>query len=152
MFRLINLLLFWRSFSRRGRLCYNSLILLSTVKNVDHHKPSKSWSADLHGLLASGESVNCKNQFPCSQKTLSRHYKTLQPWLGYIWKYFEISHVKGQDNLRYTKLIIYYIKHETQCFIARWNTEKRVENTTRSGVFFSNKIIFEGEIKDANTE
>ena len=25
-----------------------------------------------------------------------------------------------------------------QCFITRWNTEKRVENTTRSGVFLTN--------------
>ena len=57
-----------------------------------------------------------------------------------------------------------------QCFITRWNSEKRVENMTRSGVFFdepqgvssdwwntvlnawyyfSNKMILEGEIKDA---
>ena len=28
------------------------------------------------------------------------------------------------------------IKHETPCFIIRWNTEKRVENTTRASVYF----------------
>ena len=63
-----------------------------------------------------------------------------------------------------------YVKHEeTLCFITRWNTEKGVENTTRSGVcltnfkvfhlvmktvsngwyYFSNKMILPGEIKDA---
>ena len=31
-----------------------------------------------------------------------------------------------------SKLQVIYIKHETQCFITRWSTEKRVENTTRS--------------------
>ena len=57
-----------------------------------------------------------------------------------------------------------------QCFINKWNTEKRVENTTHSGVFLTNfevfhlamklcvkmldctsqkKTILEGEIKDA---
>ena len=35
-----------------------------------------------------------------------------------------------------------YIKNETQCFITRWNTEKRVENTTRSGVFLTNFEMF----------
>ena len=59
-----------------------------------------------------------------------------------------------------------------QCFITRWNTEKRVESTTHSGVFFdklqgvssgnetlwqmldyfSNKMILEGEIKDAKND
>ena len=29
-----------------------------------------------------------------------------------------------------------------QCFITRWNTEKRVENMTRSGVFFMNFEVF----------
>ena len=41
-----------------------------------------TFSADLQGILASEESFNWKNQFPCSQNTLStcfRHYKTLQP-------------------------------------------------------------------------
>ena len=44
-----------------------------------------TFSADLHGILASEESFNWKNQFPWSQNTLStcfRHYKTLQ--LAYI--------------------------------------------------------------------
>ena len=35
-----------------------------------------------------------------------------------------------------------YIRHETQCFITRWNTEKRVENTTRSWVFLTNFEVF----------
>ena len=61
-----------------------------------------------------------------------------------------------------------YIERETQCFITRWNTEKRVGSTTRSGVFLANfgeflwwwnivsnvwyclskKMILEEEIKD----
>ena len=32
-------------------------------------------------------------------------------------------------------LELWYIKQEKKCFITRWNTTKRVENTTRSGVF-----------------
>ena len=35
------------------------------------------------------------------------------------------------------------IKHEMQCFITRSNTEKRVENTTRSGVFLTNFDVFD---------
>ena len=53
-------------------------------------------------------------------------------------------------------LVKLYIKHETQCFMTRWNTEKRVENTTCISrcfiwcfIYFSNKMILEGEIKDA---
>ena len=42
-----------------------------------------------------------KNVF---KNTLSRHYKTLQ--LAYIWKYFEISKVKGQDSSQNTTIII----------------------------------------------
>ena len=29
-----------------------------------------------------------------------------------------------------------------QCFINKWNTEKRVENTTHSGVFLTNFEVF----------
>ena len=31
-------------------------------------------SADLHGLMTPEESLNWKNQFPCFQNTLYRHY------------------------------------------------------------------------------
>ena len=40
-----------------------------------------------------------------------------------------------------------YIKHKTQCFITRLFTEKRVENTTRSGVFLTNFEVFHLVIK-----
>ena len=39
-----------------------------------------------------------------------------------------------------------YFWRTSRCFIWRWNTVSNV------WYFFSNKIIFEGEIKDANTE
>ena len=48
--------------------------------------------------------------------------------LIFILIYFEWCDTENQQ----------YIKHETQCFITRWNTEKRVGNTTRSGVFLTN--------------
>ena len=48
--------------------------------------------------------------------------------LIFILIYFEWCDTQNQQ----------YIKHETQCFITRWNTEKRVGNTTRSGVFLTN--------------
>ena len=35
-----------------------------------------------------------------------------------------------------------YIKHERQCFIIVPNTEKRFENTTRSGVFLTKLEVF----------
>ena len=35
-----------------------------------------------------------------------------------------------------------YRQDETQCFITRYNTEKRVENTTRSEVFLTTFEVF----------
>ena len=52
--------------------------------------------------------------------------------------------IAGQTIL---KILIKYIKHETQCFITRWYTEKRVENTTRSRVFLTNFEVFHLVIK-----
>ena len=48
-----------------------------------------------------------------------------------------------------TKIIssIKYIKHETQCFITRWNTEKRVENMLHSWVFFNVAKCNLGKVK-----
>ena len=37
---------------------------------------------------------------------------------------------------------IIIIKHETQCFITRWNTVNRVENTTWSGVFLTSFELY----------
>ena len=45
-----------------------------------------------------------------------------------------------QNSSYPTKAEFNNIKHERQCFIGYPNTEKRVENTTRSGVFLT---IFE---------
>ena len=52
--------------------------------------------------------------------------------------------IAGQTIL---KILIKYIKHETQCFITRWYTEKRVENTTRGRVFLTNFEVFHLVIK-----
>ena len=52
--------------------------------------------------------------------------------------------IAGQTIL---KILIKYIKHQTQCFIIRWYTEKRVENTTRSRVFLTNFEVFHLVIK-----
>ena len=40
------------------------------------------------------------------------------------------------DSWSFHNQFMSYIEHEAQCFITRWNTEERVENTTRSGVYF----------------
>ena len=64
-------------------------------------------SADLHGILAAREFLYCKSQFhACSQKQYfyTLQFNTLQP--AYIWKYFEILYMKGQDNLQNTSVNI----------------------------------------------
>ena len=40
-----------------------------------------------------------------------------------------------------------HIKHERSCLITFPNTKKRVENTTRGGVFLSNFDVFENVVK-----
>ena len=47
--------------------------------------------------------------------------------------------------LRIEKL---YVKHERPCLTTIPNTEKRVDNTTRSGVFITNfEVLFENVLK-----
>ena len=49
-------------------------------------------SADIHRLLVSEESLNWKNQFPCSQKPLFLDIRRPYNLLLYM-KYFEISYM-----------------------------------------------------------
>ena len=47
----------------------------------------------------------------------------------------------------YGNSLTYYIKHERQFFITFSNTEKRVENTTRSVVFLTKFEVFGNVMK-----
>ena len=54
--------------------------------------------------------------------------------------------VEWKNCYKYQKdkrcLTVIYQAWDAVFFITRWNTEKRVENTTRSGVFFANFEVF----------
>ena len=68
----------------------------------------------------------------------------LRPFARGFTLLYNIFDKKGDHNVIpgiriHTKTLVKeYIKHETQCLITRWNTEKRVENTTCSRVFLTN--------------
>ena len=73
-------------------------------------------------------------------------------WLRLLWcKFFVDYYNEIQYRTRWKRTLtcislarhfMQYIKHEMQCFITRWNTEKRVENTSRSRVFLTNFEVF----------
>ena len=95
---------------------------------------------------------------------------------GRVWNYSVISRVyQFSDYLltswltnyaRNSELLTYCIRNETQCFITRWNTKKRVEyfwRTSRCFIWwwntvsnvwyhFSNRIILTGEIRMQNEQ
>ena len=54
--------------------------------------------------LLKNQAPNCKTSSHVLKNTPSRHYKTLE--LAYIWNYFEILLVKGQDSLQNTTVEI----------------------------------------------
>jgi len=54
---------------------------------------------------------------------------------------------KSYGKLRYLILIIPYIKHGRLCLTTFRNTEKRVENRSRSGVFLTNFEVFGNVVK-----
>ena len=73
----------------------------------------------------------------CLQKTSERLFHTDAE---YRRKTRSVSHRCKMWARITAALVKLYMKHETQCLMTRWNTEKRVENTTSSGVFLT---IFE---------
>ena len=85
------------------------------------------------------EALQCKSRMGWESESLfcpwankvSRYYSVIQLWLHVP--------VHSMSALTFSNWLLYctwYIKRERQCFITRWNTEKRVENQTRNTLKF----------------
>ena len=118
------------------------MFLLVSVRHVGAHPGGQQHGVAIQIPVNLGKTFlrNSRIRNILLTRILARVFVYLPPFISQIldfiyWTvlifiliYFEWCDTQNQQ----------YIKHETQCFITRWNTEKRVGNTTRSGVFLTN--------------
>ena len=76
------------------------------------------------------------------QNTLSRQYNTTQP--AYIWKYFEILSVKGQDNIQNTSVNVNSYRSCRQ--------PSKLEKNNRQPSKLPPRLVTPGRVNDCRIE
>ena len=81
-----------------------------------------------------------KSDQDCIQSKSGSIKKKLKGW--HFWMISWPFSTNKSVRCKIGKYWMWYIKREMQCFITRWNAEKRVKNTTHSGVFWRTSRCF----------